>query len=299
LLLARAAQGECDVVVKGVLDGLPRGWVRRHDGNFQSDRASEAPISEATLRAQTATAGQERTYGCVPPGSGERIGIDLDGDGSFDQTERDAGSDPADPTSVPPGATTTSTSSTTSTSTTLPVELTVETTALRLKSSHKINAKLFFDSSTVDAAAGHRIVVPLPGTPDDPRINGGGVVVQNADGSLEHTSHYLFPSGWKLIGPRAAPKGYKYSARRGGDTWIKSVTLRADHVVVKGLVHFSLDEPSQGHIAVRVYTGFTHWCGEAAAKVGGTPRSTARNDQPGRFIGQPKAPAPAACAPLL
>ncbi len=39
---------------QGVLDGLPRGWVRRANGTFQSDRASEAPIAEATLRAWAA-----------------------------------------------------------------------------------------------------------------------------------------------------------------------------------------------------------------------------------------------------
>jgi hypothetical protein len=161
-----------------------------------------------------------------------------------------------------------------------------------MKASHKIIAKFVFDSED------HRIVVPLPGTPDDPRISGGGVVVQNAAETFEHTSHYLFPSGWKAIGSETSPKGYKYSARRAGDTWIKSVKLRADRITVKGVVDYSLDEPAQGRIAVRVYTGLTYWCGEAAAKVGGNPPSSAKFDRPGKFIGQPKSPAPAACAVL-
>jgi hypothetical protein len=41
------------------------------------------------------------TYTCVPPGSGQRIGVDRDGDGFWDGDERDAHSDPADPSSRP------------------------------------------------------------------------------------------------------------------------------------------------------------------------------------------------------
>jgi len=51
---------------------------------FRSDRVSELLIDDATLRAQASVDGQERTYTCVPQGSGQRIGIDRDGDGIFD-----------------------------------------------------------------------------------------------------------------------------------------------------------------------------------------------------------------------
>jgi hypothetical protein len=37
----------------------------------------------------------------VPPGSGERIGVDRDGDGAWDDDERDAQTDPAAPDSTP------------------------------------------------------------------------------------------------------------------------------------------------------------------------------------------------------
>ncbi len=102
LLAARAAAGECDLIVKGVLDGEPRGWYRTAAGDFQSDRASEAPISDAALRSQASVPGQERTYTCVPPGSGVRSGLDRDGDTALDGDELSAGTDPGSVQSLPP-----------------------------------------------------------------------------------------------------------------------------------------------------------------------------------------------------
>ena len=104
LLIARATAGECDLVVKGTLDGEARGWVRIANGSFQSDRKLDHLPTDAELRTQASTAGQELTYTCVPPGSGMRVGVDRDEDGYFDRDEIDAGSDPADPLSIP-GAT--------------------------------------------------------------------------------------------------------------------------------------------------------------------------------------------------
>ena len=104
LMIARAALNECDVVVKGTVLGPPaeqRGWVRQASGMFRSDRVSEPLLDDATLRAQASVDGQERTYTCVPHGSGQRIGVDRDGDGFFDRTELDAGKDPANPASHP------------------------------------------------------------------------------------------------------------------------------------------------------------------------------------------------------
>ena len=58
------------------------------------------PIGDAALRL-LARAGRPVTFTCVPPGSGERIGVDRDGDGAWDGDERDARTDPGDPTSRP------------------------------------------------------------------------------------------------------------------------------------------------------------------------------------------------------
>ena len=98
------------LVVKGVLNNAQRGWLLdKATGKLQSDRTGDPELSDATLRGQAATAGQELTYTCVPPGSGVRIGIDRDEDGFPDRTEIEAGSDPADPNSVPGGGSTTTT----------------------------------------------------------------------------------------------------------------------------------------------------------------------------------------------
>jgi hypothetical protein len=111
-LVGQSGAHECDLVVKCTVDGEARGYLlNASTGQFRSDRASEATLSDATLRALANTAGQELTYTCAPPGSGVRMGIDRDEDGYLDRDELDAGSDPADPNSVPgtPSATATRT----------------------------------------------------------------------------------------------------------------------------------------------------------------------------------------------
>ena len=84
LLVAQAAIGNCDLVVKGRIAGLQRGWVRQVDGTFRSDLALDPPKSDTALRALATVPGQELTYSCVPPGSGTRIAIDRDEDAVLD-----------------------------------------------------------------------------------------------------------------------------------------------------------------------------------------------------------------------
>ncbi|MBI3784902.1 MAG: hypothetical protein HY270_16035 [Deltaproteobacteria bacterium] len=104
LLIARAAAGECDVVVKGVIAGEPRGAYRTAAGTFQLDRAADAPLSDSAMRALASTPGQELTYTCVPPGSGVRSGVDRDDDTVFDSDERDLGTNPDNAASLPAAA---------------------------------------------------------------------------------------------------------------------------------------------------------------------------------------------------
>ncbi|WP_437309620.1 beta-propeller fold lactonase family protein [Sorangium sp. So ce388] len=101
LLVARADAGDCDLVVKGWFHGEELGFLYTGGGRFEADRACEPWRSGAELRLLARGRRGELTYTCVPPGSGERIGIDRDGDGFRDGDERDAGSDPADAASVP------------------------------------------------------------------------------------------------------------------------------------------------------------------------------------------------------
>jgi YVTN family beta-propeller protein len=72
---------ECDVVVKGSVAGIRRGWVRESGGSFRDDH--NTLWTDANVRALAATEGP-LTYTCAPPGSGRRMGIDQDLDGTLD-----------------------------------------------------------------------------------------------------------------------------------------------------------------------------------------------------------------------
>ncbi|MBY0276436.1 thrombospondin type 3 repeat-containing protein [Candidatus Binatia bacterium] len=91
LLIARATTNfpslqfpsskECDLVVKGRIGGVPRGWrLNPSSGQFVPDTGGAA-VTDAALRALSNTSGQELTYTCVPPGSGQRVALDRDLDG--------------------------------------------------------------------------------------------------------------------------------------------------------------------------------------------------------------------------
>ncbi len=99
-LIGFANSNQGGLIVKGRLGGIDRGWTLV-GGLFQSDRTNELPTPAALLAM--AAPGSELTYTLVPLGSQIRIGIDRDLDGYLDRDELDAGSNPADPNSVPTG----------------------------------------------------------------------------------------------------------------------------------------------------------------------------------------------------
>jgi hypothetical protein len=70
---------ECQLVVRGNVAGVPRSWLLS-GSSFTPDSGGPA-VGDATLRTVAQTANQELTYTCVPPGSGNRIGLDRDEDG--------------------------------------------------------------------------------------------------------------------------------------------------------------------------------------------------------------------------
>jgi len=99
LIAIAGGAGGPGLVVKGRVGGEPRGWMLQ-GGSFRSDRAAEPTLTAAALLALAGT-GSELTYTLVPQGSQTRVGVDRDLDGFLDGDERDAGSDPADSSSVP------------------------------------------------------------------------------------------------------------------------------------------------------------------------------------------------------
>jgi DNA-binding beta-propeller fold protein YncE len=101
LLRQRADAGDCDLVAKAELLDDESGFMYSGSGMFRTDRRGQPAITDAALRLVVTSLGRAVTYTCVPPGSGQRIGVDRDGDGFWDGDERDAHSDPADPLSTP------------------------------------------------------------------------------------------------------------------------------------------------------------------------------------------------------
>ncbi len=91
--------GECDLVAKTRTFDDEAGFLYVGSGLFATDRRGQPPITDAALRSLAKD--RPVTYTCVPPGSGERLGVDRDGDGFWDGDERHAHTDPADPDSRP------------------------------------------------------------------------------------------------------------------------------------------------------------------------------------------------------
>jgi DNA-binding beta-propeller fold protein YncE len=298
LMIARAAAGECNLIAKGNVAGLQRGWYRKVSGVFQGDRA-ETPLFDVALRALAATPGQEITYTCVPPGSGLRIGVDRDDDGWFDRYEIEHATDPNDPASFPGAPTTTTTSSTTTT--TLSVVL-IQTQTLTLRDRtvplpDPTKRKITFKSATKASAPANRIVPPPPNGAGDPTLHGGELRVYNADGTTTDDVLALLPSGWATVGSPTAFRGYRWRSSNPADP-VRSLTVTTDKITLKGGgagFGYSLDDASQGAIALRVRLGGVVWCARAAAKQSGNPPSTVQNDRVDRFVGQPKTAPPASC----
>ena len=96
--VADSASNRADLVVRGVKDGVHRGWVYdRLMDEFRSDRHGEAMALPDLLLLASPT--NELTFTVVPRGTGRRIGVDRDDDGYFDLSELDVGDDPLDPAS--------------------------------------------------------------------------------------------------------------------------------------------------------------------------------------------------------
>jgi YVTN family beta-propeller protein len=287
LLIARAAASECELTVKGTLAGQQRGWWRAPNGTFVSDRASDPSLTDSQLR-NLATPGQELTYLCAPPGSGVRLGIDRDEDGFRDRDEIDAGSDPADPASVPGGTTTTTSSTTT---TTLGAGVTIIPSKKLTMRDRTVPApdpqrrRISFKSVTTQSNPGNKIIPPTLNGPEDPRVVGGTLTVYNSSGlASDVVTEPLVAGGWTSTGPTS----YRYVNATGG---ITKIDLKLDSLGIKGGKSpwtYTLDESAQGSVAVKLTIGSHSWCANVPARLSGNPPSPAKNDRTDKFVGQPK-----------
>lgn len=84
LLISRAAAGDADLIVKYTVNDDARGAYRLSNGSFSTDKASEATLSDAQIRAFADLSEQQVTYTAVPPGSAVRMGVDRDEDTILD-----------------------------------------------------------------------------------------------------------------------------------------------------------------------------------------------------------------------
>ncbi len=301
LLIARAAANECDLIVKGTLGGEQRGWLRFPSGAFQGDKNTDATLTDAQVRAHATTAGQERTYTCVPPGSGIRAGVDRDLDGFYDRTEIEAGSDPADATSTPGGplpTTTTLTSSTSTTTTTIP-GITIRTTTLRMRDfTGNTKRKLRYKSITKGDSSPteyHRISIPAQASGGDPTLHGATLRIYNSGGlTLDDVTVSLPAANWAAVSVGLSVKQYRYRDPNSAAP-ITRVTLANDRLDVKGgglAFAYTLTEPAQGSVGVRFdLADGSGWCTTGLAK---SPAST--HDRPGRFTAEKTLAAPN-CSP--
>ena len=99
-------------------------------------------------------------------------------------------------------------------------------------------------------------------------------------------------AGWRATGPNT------YRFKGGPNDAIRAATFKPDQITFKGgkaLWPYTLNEPSQGRVAVAFITGNTFYCSDAPAKATGNPPSTATTDRVDKFVAQPDTPAPPFC----
>jgi hypothetical protein len=260
-------------VVRGVVDGELRGGYRLPDGTFQLDREHEAPVAEAALRALAVNPGQEMTYTCVPPGSGQRIGVDRDEDTYFDRYEMDEGTDPADASDFPGSE-----------------SAAIRSSAFKLRDDDREpidpeKSKLTFRSSKYQGAASG-VVVPAWDSAGDPTLGGAVLTLFRADGS-SFVQIALPAARWERIGSVSKP-GYRYKDRDRVDGPISSAILRAGRLSMRGRGAglYQLDGAPQGEMALRLELGSgADFCTSAPTRV-----PADRHDTTSKFNGERTTP---------
>ena len=177
----------------------------------------------------------------------------------------------------------------------------VETTSLKLQDDvtapiDPAKRKISLKATTKRGEPGNRIVIPLPGGPNDPTVVGATLVVANTAGRSDRAQLPLPAAGWRLLGSADKPYGWIFEDKSPGAPVMK-ITLKDDLLAVKAGgagFRYSLDEPQQGRVGVRLQIGESGWCADATPKASGNPPSTSRSDLPGRFTAA-RVPPPSAC----
>jgi len=80
--MAATPSNRVDLVVKGVLKGIARGWL--FDTNIMEFRSDQNELVPTNALIALAAVGSEQTYTLVPSGAGRRMSIDRDLDGRLD-----------------------------------------------------------------------------------------------------------------------------------------------------------------------------------------------------------------------
>jgi hypothetical protein len=177
----------------------------------------------------------------------------------------------------------------------------IETHSLKIKDNADPAKRRFtFTSSTSRDPQTNRIVPPAPGSNGDPTLNGGELIVYNAAGLTTDSVAIPLLSGWSPIGKAPNIKGWRFKST-DSSSGVSSVEVQADKISVKGgtgAFGYTLDEPSQGSVGVRLLLGPGGWCADGPAKTSGNPPSTARNDTVDKFVAEPRSPAPSTCPGL-
>jgi hypothetical protein len=147
-------------------------------------------------------------------------------------------------------------------------------------------------------AAGGTIAPADPATPADPTVNGGELLVRNPT-SGETMALALPAAGWTPRGVPAGTTGYVYTDRALALGACRAVKVRAGSVKAScrgaGLT-FSLDEPAQGALDVRLRQGGPTGPLDTCLRFGGTVTRDvgASGGGAGAFVAKRAAP-PAGC----
>jgi hypothetical protein len=182
------------------------------------------------------------------------------------------------------------------TTSTLPPTVRVRVTSLELRDdvTDPINPnrrRLAFRVNTRRDPPANDVAVPARGAAGDPTAHGAVLRVFNSEGLTPDTFEATLPAdGWRPIGSGATPKGYRFTSASGP---IQRVTVKAHRIAVRGgsaAFPYTLDEPFQGSVAVRLRLGQdVTWCAESR------PPYFPKPDHPGKFAARPNTPPPAAC----